>query len=126
VVSEFVRSEHGVAGEVSDFGVFGNEGRISYKAPGYDAEVFFDLESGDYSVTVQQEGFVAVMNELHKGRDASTFWRVAIDISGGLLVTIALTGLGIQLFLRKRRVSALAWSTVGLVSALVLIWLAMA
>ncbi len=100
-------------------------GTIIYEAPGYGAEVFFDVETGSYDLTIDQEGFVAVMNDLHKGRDASTTWRWVIDISGGLLVVVALTGLGIQLFLRKRRVSALAWSALGAAVSLALIWWAM-
>ena len=123
-LSEFIRAEHGVRGEVSDFGQVGSDATISYKAPGYAAEVVADVDTGDYSVTVRQEGFVSVMNDLHKGRDASTAWRWVIDISGALLVAIGLTGIGIQLFLRKRRVSALSLSVVGGLLAIVLIWIA--
>lgn len=125
-VSEYIRAEHDVKGEVSDFAVAGTSGTISYKAPGYGAELIFDTADLDYSVTIQQQGFVAVMNDLHKGRDADTGWRWVIDASGALLVAIGLTGLGIQFFLRKRRFSALTVSAVGGVATIVLIVVAMA
>jgi hypothetical protein len=113
VVSEFVREEHGVKGSVADFGLVQDEGSISYRAPGYAAELVFDAGASTYGLTVQQEGFVAVMNDLHKGRDSSGMWRVVIDVSGGLLVVVALTGLGLQFFLRKRRLGALSLAAGG-------------
>ena len=125
VVSEFVRDVHGVGGEVVDFGVTDGQGAISYRRPGYAADLFFDAESGAYDLTISEDGFVGTMNALHQGRDAGSVWRWIIDISGGLLVAIALTGLGIQLFMRKRRVSALTWSAIGAVATVALIWLAL-
>ncbi|MDH3302218.1 MAG: PepSY-associated TM helix domain-containing protein [Acidimicrobiia bacterium] len=126
VISEFVRQQHEVGGEVADFGI-GDDGRgsISYRSPGYAADLFFDAGSGAYGLTVSEDGFVGTMNALHQGRDASSAWRLIIDVSGVLLVVIALTGLGIQLFMRKRRFTALAWSVVGAVATVVLIWMAL-
>lgn len=126
VVSEFVRQQHDVGGEVVDFGV-GDDGRgsISYRSPGYTADLFFDTGSGAYELNVSQDGFVGTMNALHQGRDAGSAWRLIIDISGVLLVVIALTGLGIQLFMKKRRFTALTWSAIGAAVTVVLIWMAL-
>lgn len=123
-ISEFVRRQHGVGGEVVDFGI-GDDGRgsISYRGPGYTADLFFDAGTGAYDLSVSEDGFVGTMNALHQGRDSGSLWRLIIDISGVLLVVIALTGLGIQLFMKKRRFSALAWSAVGAVATVVVIWL---
>ncbi len=126
VASEHVRVEHGVKGEVADFGQTETDGSITFKGPGYGAELFFEIPSGDYSLTIQEQGFIGVMNDLHKGRDSSTLWRWVIDISAGLLVLISLTGLGIQFFMRKRRLSALSWAIIGTIVGIILIWLAMA
>ena len=65
------------------------------------------------------------MNALHQGREAGSVWRLIIDVSGVVLVVIALTGLGIQLFMKKRRFTALTWSVVGAVATVVLIWMAL-
>ncbi len=125
-VSEFVRQEHDVGGEVVDFGIDdGGQGSISYRGPGYAADLFFDTGSGAYELTVSEDGFVGTMNALHQGRDAGSVWRLIIDISGVLLVVIALTGLGIQLFMKKRRFSAMTWSVVGAVATVALIWMAL-
>jgi len=114
-VSEFIRSEHGVSGEVTEHDLTGNDGTISYRGPGYAADLSFAVDSGTYRLTVEQQGFVGVMNDLHKGRDAPGSWKWVIDVSAGLLVLVSVTGLGIQLFQRKRRTRALVFAALGLV-----------
>ncbi len=126
VVSEYVRGEYGVGGEVTDHALAGDEGTISYKAPGYAADLFFSVETGEFRLVVEQQGFVGVMNDLHKGRDAPGSWRWVIDISAGLLVLVSLTGLGIQLFQRKRRTRALVFSAVGLALTILFVFVALA
>jgi hypothetical protein len=125
VVSEFVRNTHGVKGHVTNFGTDGAEGTISFKNPGYGAEIFFNIDSGTYSLSQNSQGWVTAMNDLHKGRDSNTAWRWVIDVSGGLLVLISVTGLGIQFFLRKRRLSALSLSIIGAVLSAAFIWIAL-
>lgn len=124
-ISEFVRDEFDIGGSVTDHFVDDNDGTISYKAPGYAADVFFEVDSGAYEVVVEQQGFVAVMNDLHKGRDAPSSWKWVIDIAAGVLVLVSLTGLGIQIFQRKRRTRALASAAGGLVVAIVLVVVAL-
>ena len=91
-----------------------------------DGGVDFSVETGEYELTVEQQGFVGVMNDLHKGRDAPGSWKWIIDISAGLLVLVAVTGLGIQLFQRKRRTRALVFAGVGLVLTILFVCIALA
>ena len=123
-VSEYLRDTYGVDGEVADFGTDLGDGYISYREPGYTADVFFDLETGDYRLTVEQQGWIGVLNELHKGRDTGGSWSWLIDVSGLFLVVIATTGLGLQLFLAKRRRAALLLALAGSMATIVLIAIA--
>lgn len=125
-ISEFVREDYGIKGTITDYGVEQGEGTISYKGPGYAADLFFEADTGAFELNVEQQGFVAVMNDLHKGRDTGSSWRWLIDLSGGLLVLVAATGLGIQFFLRKRRTRALLFATAGAVLSMVAIFLTVA
>lgn len=120
-ISEFLRSEYDVDGDVADFGTDATDGWVSYRGPGYSADVFFDLDTGDYTLNVEEQGWIGVMNDLHKGRDTDSSWNWLIDVSGGFLVLISLTGLGIQLLMKKRRRTALAWALVGTVVTIMLI-----
>ena len=122
-ISELLRNRYGISADVSDYASTAGQATISYRAPGYAADATVDLSTKRYRVTVEQQGFVAVMNDLHKGRDASSSWKWVIDVVAGFLVVISLTGLGLQLFLRKRRRSALLVALGGLVIAVVFAFL---
>lgn len=119
--SEFARKTYGIKGEVDSFDVVSGKGTIAYRDPGYSAELFFDVQTGTYDVTIEQQGWVAVLNDLHKGRDTGDGWRWVIDVSAGFLVVISLTGLGLQLVLRKRRRSALIAAGLGALVIVLLI-----
>jgi hypothetical protein len=121
-VSEFLRKKYGISADVSDHSATSGQGSISYRGPGYAADVTFSTETGAYSLTVEQQGFVGVMNDLHKGRDTSSSWKWVIDVVAVFLVVIALSGLGLQLFLRRRRRGALIVAGVGVLVAILLIW----
>jgi len=122
-MSEFARATHGVRGEVDSFDTVQGEASIAYKNPGYSAELFVDVATGAYELKVEQQGWVAVLNDLHKGRDAGSGWSWVIDVSAGFLVVVSLTGLVMQLVLRKRRTSALALLAGGGVVTVLLTWL---
>ncbi|MCU1394392.1 MAG: peptidase [Ilumatobacteraceae bacterium] len=124
-VSEFVRNQYDVKGAVGDYSATSTDGLISFKAPGYAADLVFKVPSGTFTLTIQQQGLLAVMNDIHKGRDTAGSWGWVIDASGGFLVVVALTGLGIQLFQRKRRRSSLIIAGVATVATLVLIYISL-
>lgn len=120
-VSEYLRDTYGISADVADYDTTGTSGTISYRAPGYAADATFDTATGAYRITIEQQGLLGVMNDLHKGRDANSSWKWAIDAAGAFLVLIALSGLLLQLFLKRRRRSALIFAGAGAVIAVVLI-----
>jgi uncharacterized protein len=107
-VSEFARDTLGAHGSIGDYGTTGTDGEITYQAAGYAAALLFDTSTGEYTFDVDQQGWVGVLNDLHKGRDTTTTWKWVIDVSAVFLVVVAITGLVIQFVYRKRRRSALA------------------
>ncbi len=96
-----------------DLRVDDSEISFSYKAPGYAADVIIDRPHETYSVTEVRNGIVAVLNDLHKGRDSGKAWGWVIDISAVLLTLVSLTGLIILWFIYKRRTSGLLIGAVG-------------
>lgn len=121
-ISEYVRSEHAVIGEVDFFGTTANQGSIAYRNPGYSADLFFDLDDASYELRVEQQGWVAAVSDLHQGSETGSAWRLLIDITAGFLVLISVTGLVMQFFLKKRRRSALAMVAVGVVVSAALMY----
>ena len=113
-ISEYVRSEHGVIGEVDFFGTTAGQGSIAYRNPGYAADLFFELDDATYELRVEQQGWVAAVSDLHQGSDTGSAWRLLIDITAGFLVLIAISGLVMQFFLKKRRRSAFVMVGTGI------------
>lgn len=93
---------------------------FSFRAPGYTADVAIDKPAGTYTVTETRNGFVAVLNDLHKGHDAGRAWSWLIDASAILLTLVSLTGLIILWFIYKRRTSGLLLAAAGLALVLLL------
>ncbi len=88
---------------------------VVFKAPGYSADIFIERETGNYSLMESRSGIVAVMNDLHKGRDSGSGWSWVIDISAGVMMLVSLSGFGLLFYLKKRRVSGVAAAVLGTV-----------
>lgn len=112
-IAETLRQRHGLKGIVSDKQADENQGSITFKGPGYNADCFFDRKTGSYSLDIEQQGWLNVMNDLHRGRDAGKNWALFIDVSGIILTLISITGLAMIFFLKKVRWSGLAWMVAG-------------
>lgn len=123
-VVEYLRKTHAIRGALAEFRVDERECMVSFKGPGYAADAFIDRESGHYNVTQTYHGFIAVINDLHKGRDTGPVWSVLIDGSAVLLTVISLTGLVLLFYLKLRRVSGLVVVALGtiVVSAAYFLW----
>lgn len=120
-ISEELRSTHRLRGKVEEFFVDDFECMVVYKGPGYSADVFIDRDSGKYSLTEATSGLMAIMNDLHKGRDSGPGWSLVIDISALLMVLVSVTGLALLLFLKRRRAPGLIVTVLGTV-AIVAVW----
>jgi uncharacterized protein len=123
-VVEHLRAEHGVRGVLEDFRVDEFEGSLAFRGPGYAADVFFDPDAGTFDLSVVRQGAVGVLNDLHRGASTGSAWSWLIDIAGVFLAALSITGLGLLLYLKKFRVSALVVMAAGTVLFVVLVGLA--
>ena len=106
-IVEKLRSTFGVRGAVDEFRVDERECTVAFKAPGYAADAFVTRATGALKLTVAEEGSLAALNDLHKGRHTSRTWAWVIDISAILLTLISLTGLGLLFYLKRLRTMGL-------------------
>jgi hypothetical protein len=106
-VVEYLRKTHGVRGTVAEFRADEKECTVTFKGPGYAADAFIDRESGRYDLTETIHGFVAVINDLHKGRDTGKAWSAVIDASAIALTVISLSGLVLLFYLKRKRIPGL-------------------
>jgi uncharacterized protein len=113
MVVERLRQVHQIKYSLSDFSIQDTECSVSFKGPGYNADGFIDRTSGKYELTITKSGLIAVMNDLHKGRDTGTTWLWLIDVSALLMIVVSLTGFLMIFFLKKRRLNGLLVAAAG-------------
>lgn len=112
-VVEHLRAEHEIRGALAEFSVDDYECFVTFKGPGYSADAQIDRETGEYLLTQSALGPVAVLNDLHKGRDTGPAWSVAIDVSAVGLAVISLSGLVLLFYLKLRRSPGLVVALLG-------------
>ena len=124
-IAEKLRQDHSLRGHVDEIRIDDRECTVMFKASGYAADAFIDVKTGQYQMTIMEEGKLAMMNDLHKGRYAGKVWGVLIDAAAILLTTISLTGLGLLFFLKRIRTSGLVVVAAGAVMLGVTVYLAL-
>lgn len=112
-VAEHLRRAHGVHGTVSEFRLEPDQCTVSFHGPGYSADATVDRASGRYELVESRLGFMAVINDLHKGRDTGSGWSWVIDVSAALLAVVSLTGAVLLLFVKRRRWAGLVTAFAG-------------
>ena len=112
-VVEFLRRKEGLHGAVDDFRIEDSQCSVSFKGPGYEADVVIERAAGSYDITKTHAGLVAILNDLHKGRDSGRIWSNIIDVSAILMTAVSLTGLILIFYLHKRRLPGLLLLAAG-------------
>jgi hypothetical protein len=95
---------------------------LDYQRPGGVATAVLTLANGELSLEQVDDGFVAVINDLHKGRHTGKTWFYFIDVIAVICLLFAITGLLLLYVHASKRRST--WPLVGLGTAvpLVLYW----
>lgn len=96
---------------------------LALPRPGGDAWLRIDRQSGEVEYELTQRGWIAWLNDLHKGRNTGALWSVFIDVFSIACGVFALTGLLLlQLHSANR---PLTWPLValGLLLPLLLVFL---
>lgn len=87
---------------------------LALPRPGGDAWLRIDRHSGDIEYEDSDRGWVALLNDLHKGRHAGQAWRAFIDIFAVACLVFCVTGLLILQHHAARRPGTWPWVGLGL------------
>ncbi len=112
-VVEHLRREHGLRGALASFTADEEECVVTFKGPGYSADAFIRRPDGRYRLSEERRGLVAVLNDLHKGRDAGPVWSAVVDLSAALTASASVTGLVLLFYVKRRRAAGLLTALVG-------------
>ncbi len=102
-IVQFLKHTNHIKGEISDFIIDDNQCTLSFKGPGYSADVFINRDNGEYKLTETSLGLVAVMNDLHKGRDTGKKWSYLIDVTAIFMSLLSLSGIVMICFMKNKR-----------------------
>jgi hypothetical protein len=78
---------------------------LALPRPGGDGWISIDRETGAVTSEVSSRGWIAYLNDLHKGRNAGTVWKWFIDIFVFACIVFTLTGLVLLWMHSKHRKS---------------------
>ncbi len=85
---------------------------VALKGPGADGWVTIDRATGEALRESTTRGWVAYLNDLHKGRDTGLVWYWFIDVFAVACIVFAVTGLTLLWLHARNRAST--WPLVGL------------
>jgi len=112
---QFLRAKHAIKGALVELRADGAECALAFKGPGYAADITIDRAASTYELSESRFGLVAVLNDLHKGRDTGGGWSVFIDASAIVMAVVSLSGLCLLFYLKRRLIAGLVTAAVGTV-----------
>ncbi len=123
-VVEQLRKVHGIRGAVSEFRVDEQECMVLFKGPGYAADIYVNRADGTYTATQTAMGAVAIINDLHKGRDSGLGWSILIDVTALVMLMISITGIVLIFYIKRRRWSGTLTAVFGTILLVIvyLVW----
>lgn len=93
---------------------------VSLPRPGGDAWLSIDRASGEVEYELTRRGWIAYLNDLHKGRNAGAAWSWFLDLFAVACLVFALTGLFLLKLHSARRSMTWPLVTLGLLLPLLL------
>jgi hypothetical protein len=105
------------SGEVEEDQAF-----LRFDGPKGASDVVVTLATGEVEATLRRAKLTTLLNELHRGRNAGTAWKWAIDVSAALFILLSVVGYVLFFSLRFRLVPSLILTAVSLLAMVGLVW----
>lgn len=93
-IALWLRESQQIVGAVEHFRFEPSEQRLEldFKRPAGYSNAEIDLNSGEVLLLTEHQGVLALLNDLHKGRDAGLAWKWLLDVAALLCIVVALSG----------------------------------
>lgn len=104
---------HGTVGAFSTGEIIDTEALLRFEGPRGNSTATVDLATGAVELEVERADALSLLNDLHRGKNAGTVWKLVIDIVGGLTIAMSLIGFVIFFSLRLRLGTSLVLVAAG-------------
>ena len=111
-VADWLRAEWSVAAAWREAEWSEDEVYLSLPRPGGDAWLNIDRATGAAEYERTDRGWIAYLNDLHKGRNAGAVWSAFLDVFSVACLVFSLSGLWLLKLHGRQR--GMTWPTVGL------------
>ena len=118
-----------VAGTTSLRGTFrsgeivGEEAYLRFEGVTGTSDLIVDLTTGIAEVEIRRATAMALLNDLHRGKNAGSVWSAFIDISAGLILALSVLGYVLFFSLRLRLATSLKLTALSLGAMAGMVWL---
>ena len=120
-MSEWLQRETGARTKGAKVDWSEDEAAVSMPRPGGDAWVTLDRRTGAVEYEKTTRGVIALLNDLHKGRNAGPVWGAFIDVFAIACLVFTTTGLVLLALHAKLRVSTWPLVAGGVALPLILV-----
>lgn len=107
-IVESLRKDAAVTGFLDSYSTQDASIFLTFKSPGRQFDIEITRSTGEVQISYEWHGLADRITELHRGIDAGPTWRLVIDATSILLMTIILTGITLWLMVPKWRAYGIA------------------
>lgn len=118
----YIRQQHDLVGRYKSSEVMDGEVMIHLESPAGSSDVWVMLDNGEAEITQKPASTVSLLNELHRGKNASVSWSWLIDISAILILLMSIAGYILFLSIKTRLVTHLTLTALSIGLLILLIW----
>jgi hypothetical protein len=122
VESELQSALH-ITTPASSYDAYDEEIDVAFHSPGRRVHALVNRADGSVKVVSESRGAIGLINDLHKGMETGTAWRLVVDATGLLIGFSALSGIVTLVSLPKRRMPGLLTTIGGGVVVVAVYWL---
>ena len=123
-ILNYVRQKQDLVGRYKSSEVMDGEVMIHLESPAGSSDIWVTLDTAEAEITTKPASTVSLLNELHRGKNASTAWSWLIDISAILILLLSIAGYILFLSIKTRLVTHLTLTAVSIALLIWLIWAA--
>ena len=121
-ILKYIRQQQDIVGRYKSSEVIDNEVMIHLESPAGSSDVWVTLADGKAEITQKPASTVSLLNELHRGKNASVAWSWLIDISAILILLLSIAGYILFLSIKTRLVTHLTLTAISIGLLIMLIW----